>query len=146
MCRARHTQNVGEGPGLLRGLSEVPGSGKFNFLSEVLGFKSLAPQLHVLAPSKARRILQGESPCRVKSSNGFQQGLATHPYRALGPWRRYVIFIVSAGRRNIRLETSRNPEKSWILWKTHPTVGSMEIKSIEQDGLSVGRESCRPQG
>jgi len=24
-------QNAGEGPGLLRGLSEMPGSGKFNF-------------------------------------------------------------------------------------------------------------------
>jgi hypothetical protein len=36
------------------------------------------------------------------------QGLATHPYRALGPWR------------------------------------SQAEKSGEQDGLSVGRASCRP--
>ena len=47
MCRARHTQNAGEGPGLLRGFSGVSGLGKFIFLSEVLGFKSLAPQLRV---------------------------------------------------------------------------------------------------
>ena len=42
-----NTEHAGEGPGLLRGLSEVPGSGKFIFLVEVLGFKSLAPQLPV---------------------------------------------------------------------------------------------------
>jgi hypothetical protein len=40
-------QNAGEGPGLLRGLLGVPGSGRLNFLSELLGFKSLAPQLPV---------------------------------------------------------------------------------------------------
>lgn len=90
MYRARHTQYAGEGPGLLRGLSGAPGSGKFKLLLALLGLKSLAPQLPVVAPSEARRILQGESPCRVKSSNGFQQGLATHPYRALDPWRRYT--------------------------------------------------------
>lgn len=39
--------NAGEGPGLLRGLSGVLGSGKFNLLSELFGFKSLAPQLPV---------------------------------------------------------------------------------------------------
>ena len=39
--------NAGEGPGLLRGLSGVPGSGKFKLLSEPFGFKSLAPQLPV---------------------------------------------------------------------------------------------------
>ena len=43
MCRARHTQNAGEGPGLLRGLLEVPGSEKFNFLSGVFGFKKPGP-------------------------------------------------------------------------------------------------------
>jgi len=43
MCRARHTQNAGEGPGLLRGLSGVPGSGKFIFLSELFGFKKPGP-------------------------------------------------------------------------------------------------------
>ncbi len=36
-------QNAGEGPGLLRGLSGVPGSGKFNFLSGVFGFKKPGP-------------------------------------------------------------------------------------------------------
>ena len=44
-------------------------------------------------------------------SNGFQKGVATHPYRALGPWR------------------SRQKKDGG-----------------EQDGLSVGRESRRPQG
>jgi hypothetical protein len=42
---------------------------------------------HVIAPRKARRHLQGESPCREELSNEFLQGLATHPYRALDPWR-----------------------------------------------------------
>ena len=53
-------QNAGEGPGLLRGLSEVPGSGKINFLSEVLGLKSLAPQLPVVET----KPFQG-SICRI---------------------------------------------------------------------------------
>ena len=33
-------QNTGEGPGLLRGLSEVPGLGKFKLLLEFLGLKA----------------------------------------------------------------------------------------------------------
>jgi hypothetical protein len=33
----------------------------------------------VIAPRKAWRLLQGESPCRVR--------VATHPYRVLRPWR-----------------------------------------------------------
>jgi len=38
---------------------------------KVLGFNP--PQLNsiVIAPSKARRILQGESPCREEFSNEF---------------------------------------------------------------------------
>jgi hypothetical protein len=42
-------QNAGEGPGLLRGLPEVPGSGKVKvkLLLELFGFRSLAPQLPV---------------------------------------------------------------------------------------------------
>ena len=45
-----------KGPGLLRGLSEALGSGKFNFLPEVLGFKSLAPQLPVSGATRCRLI------------------------------------------------------------------------------------------
>jgi len=30
-----------------------------------------ASELYVIAPSKARRILQGESPCREEISNDF---------------------------------------------------------------------------
>lgn len=41
-------QNAGEGSDLLRGVSGVPGSGKFKLLSELLGFKRLAPQLPVM--------------------------------------------------------------------------------------------------
>jgi hypothetical protein len=73
--------------------------------------RTMAPlTCSVIAPRQARRILQGESPCREKDRNGFLQGLATHPYRALDPWRSCC------------------------------NIGN------EQDGLSVGRESCRPQG
>ena len=36
-------QNAGEGPGLQSGLSGVPGSGKFYFLSELFGFKKPGP-------------------------------------------------------------------------------------------------------
>ena len=36
------------------------------------GFTVFILSLAAIAPSKARRILQGESPCRVKFSNGFQ--------------------------------------------------------------------------
>jgi len=41
-------QNAGEGPGLLRGFSEVPGSGKFIFLSELFGFKKPGPSARSL--------------------------------------------------------------------------------------------------
>jgi hypothetical protein len=71
---------------------------------------SLQVMLGVIAPSKAWRILQGESPCRVPFREERFQGLATHPYRALDPWRSNV------------------------------------ERHHEQDGLSVGREFCRPQG
>jgi len=40
-------QNAGEGPGLQSGFLGVPGSGKFTLLLELLGYKSLAPQLPV---------------------------------------------------------------------------------------------------
>jgi len=36
-------QNAGEGPGLLRGLSGVPGSGKFNLLSELFWVQKPGP-------------------------------------------------------------------------------------------------------
>jgi len=42
-------QNAGEGPGILRGLSEVPGSGKFKLLLELLGFKKPGPSCSPLA-------------------------------------------------------------------------------------------------
>jgi hypothetical protein len=42
-------QNAGVGPGLLRGLSEVPGSGKFIFLSELLVFKKPGPSVQTFS-------------------------------------------------------------------------------------------------
>jgi hypothetical protein len=43
----------------------------FFWLLSVLGFDPPLRYLDVIAPSEARRILQGESPCREEISNDF---------------------------------------------------------------------------
>ncbi len=51
-----------------------------NLVAKLVGWRV---NFDVIAPSKARRILQGESPCREETSNGFCKG---QPPTRIEPW------------------------------------------------------------
>ena len=56
------------------------------WLSADRGQKAAAPaEAYVIAPSKARRILQGESPCREVNQQWFSVRVSHPPVSSLGP-------------------------------------------------------------
>ena len=98
---------------------------------------------NVIAPRKAWRIFQGESPCREEISNDFLQGLATH---RIEPWTHGgdTFDHCKCWTPMFWLETSCDPKISVPFADGLTPLNNQWRKGIEQDGLSVGREFCRP--